>query len=143
MLSIGERGYLETTDRILRTAKTIRAGIESMPALRVLGDPLWVIAFDAPGLDIYKVMEFMTQRKWNLNGLHRPPAVHLCVTLRHTQAGVAQRFLADLAAAVEYVQANPGEAGTMAPIYGLAATIPFKAEVRELLGRYIDLLYRV
>ncbi len=143
MVSIGEQGYLEASRRILETAKTIRAGIEAMPALRLLGDPLWVLAFDAPGLDIYKVMEFMTHRKWNLNGLHKPPAVHLCVTLRHTQAGVAERFLADLAEAVEHVEANPSEAGTMAPIYGLAATIPFKAEVQELLGRYIDLLYRV
>ena len=143
MVSIGEQGYLEASRRILETAAAIREGMRAMPDLRVLGDPLWVIAFDSPGLDVYKVMEFMTHRNWNLNGLHKPPAVHLCVTLRHTQPGVAERFLEDLAAAVEHVKANPSEAGTMAPIYGLAATIPFKAEVQELLSRYIDLLYRV
>ena len=143
LLAMGESGYLEATKKILETAKTIREGIQAMPALRVLGDPLWVIAFDSEELNIYKVLEFMTHKNWNLNGLHKPPAVHICVTLRHTQQGVAERFLADLAEAVEHVRNNPGEKGTMAPIYGLAATIPFKAEVGELLTRYIDLLYKV
>ena len=52
--------------------------------------------------------------------LHKPPAVHLCVTQRHTQPGVAERFLEDLSAAVAHVRAHPGEKGTMAPVYGMA-----------------------
>jgi sphinganine-1-phosphate aldolase len=28
------------------------------------------------------------------------------------------------------------------PVYGLAATIPFRGMVRDLLERYLDLLYR-
>ena len=40
--------------------------------------------------------------------MHKPPAVHLCVTLRHTQPGVADRFLTDLEAAVQQVKTQPG-----------------------------------
>ena len=75
--------------------------------------------------------------------MHHPPAVHLCVTLRHTQPGVVARFVADLHDSVAYVKAHPDEKGGMAPIYGLAATIPFKGMVGDLLRRYIDLLYQV
>ena len=142
MVATGEDGYLEATRRILETGRLIRRGIEAIPRLRVLGDPLWVIAFAADGLDVYRVLERMTGRGWSLNGLHRPPAVHLCVTLRHTQPGVAERFLADLRASVEEVLARPAEREGIVPVYGLAATIPFRGMVRELLQRYIDLLYR-
>ncbi|HYY79456.1 MAG TPA: aspartate aminotransferase family protein, partial [Actinomycetes bacterium] len=142
MVATGEDGYLEATRRILETGRLIRRGIEAIPRLRVLGDPLWVIAFAADGLDVYRVLERMTGRGWSLNGLHRPPAVHLCVTLRHTQPGVAERFLADLRASVGEVLARPAEREGIAPVYGLAATIPFRGMVRELLQRYIDLLYR-
>jgi glutamate/tyrosine decarboxylase-like PLP-dependent enzyme len=143
MTAIGERGYLDATKRVLETAATIRKGIESIPELRVLGDPLWVIAFQSPGLDIYRVLDAMTARGWNLNGLHKPAAVHLCVTLRHTQPGVAERFIADLSAAVEHVKAHPNEAGGMAPMYGTAATLPFRGVVDDMLRRFMDVLYKV
>ena len=85
----------------------------------------------------------MTKRGWSLNGLHKPPAVHICVTLRHAQPGVAERFVDDLRASVAQVRADPNMKGGMAPVYGLAATVPFRGLVSELLKRYMDLLYKV
>ena len=142
MVTTGDDGYLEATRRILATGAAIRDGIAAIPQLRVLGDPLWVVAFGADTLDIYRVLERMAGRGWSLNGLHRPPAVHLCVTLRHTEPGVADRFLADLRASVAEAEAGPAGPEGMAPVYGLAATLPFRGVVRDLLKRYIDLLYR-
>lgn len=143
LMAMGEDGYLRATKSILETAAVIRKGIEAIPELRILGDPLWIIAFDAPALDIYRILDRMTKRQWNLNGLHKPPAVHLCVTLRHTQAGVAERFLADLRDAVEHVKAHPDEKGGLAPVYGTAATLPFRGLVGDMLKRYMDVLYKV
>src|SRR5512146_1644084 len=101
MVSIGESGYLEAARRILETGARIRDGVAAIPGLRVLGEPLWVIAFRADdGLDIYQVMEHMGHRGWSLNGLQRPAAVHIAVTLRHTRPGAADRFLTDLAGSV-------------------------------------------
>jgi glutamate/tyrosine decarboxylase-like PLP-dependent enzyme len=140
---MGEQGYLEATRRILETAAAIKQGIRAIPELRVLGDPLFVIAFGSETVDIYKVLERMGEHGWNLNGLHKPAAVHLCVTLRHTQPGVAERFLEDLRAAVEHVKAHPAEKGTMAPVYGMAASVPFRGMVSDLLKKYMDLLYKV
>jgi glutamate/tyrosine decarboxylase-like PLP-dependent enzyme len=143
MVSLGEQGYLDATKRILETAARIRTGIEAIPDLRVIGDPLWVIAFGSDTLDIYRVLDEMTRRKWSLNGLHKPPALHICVTLRHTQPGVAERFLADLKEAVAHVAQHPEAKGGLAPVYGLAATLPFRGVVSDLLKQYLDVLYKV
>jgi sphinganine-1-phosphate aldolase len=143
MVSIGEAGYLESTKRILESAAEFRQAIEAIAELRVLGDPLWVIAFASDELDIYRVMDFMSKRRWNLNGLHRPACVHLCVTLRHTQAGVAERFVADLRDAVEHVRTQPPGKGGMAPVYGLAGSLPVRGAISDVLERYLDVLYEV
>lgn len=143
MAATGEQGYMQATKQILETAAAIRKGVESIPDLRVLGDPLWIIAFDSPTLDIYKIMDTMTARHWSLNGLHKPAAVHFAITLRHAQPGLAGRFLADLNAAVEHVKANPDEQGGMAPVYGMAASLPLRGVIGDMLKRYMDLLYKV
>jgi sphinganine-1-phosphate aldolase len=143
MVSMGEQGYSEAAQRILGTAAEIKKGIAEIPEFRILGDPLWVIAFASDQLDVYRVLDEMSHRGWNLNGLHKPPAVHICVTLRHTQPGVAGRFVEDLKASVAEVKADPkGEEG-MAPVYGLAANVPFRGMVSDLLKRYLDLLYEL
>ena len=142
MVTMGEAGYRQATKKILETASWIRSQIDAIPELHVLGDPLWVIAFASQKMDIYRVMEKMTQRRWSLNGLHKPSCVHLCVTSRHAQPGVAARFISDLKLSVDEVERNPQEAGTMAPIYGMAAIMPLRGVVRDLLKSYMDLLYK-
>jgi glutamate/tyrosine decarboxylase-like PLP-dependent enzyme len=143
MVSLGEKGYLDAARRIIAAAEKIRKGVAEIPGLRIMGDPLWVIAFGSDELDIYRVMDFMTHRGWSLNGLHKPSCVHICVTLRHTRPGVAERFLKDLKNAVEHVRQNPGEKGGMAPVYGMAATFPDRSAVSDMLDAYLDTLYKV
>ena len=143
MISIGEKGYLESVKKILETAEVIKQGICEISELKLMGDPLWVIAFESKNLDIYKVMDQMTQKGWSLNGLHKPACVHICITLRHTQAGVSERFLADLKESVNFVKENPSESGGMAPVYGMAASLPFRGVIRDFLKRYLDMYYKV
>jgi sphinganine-1-phosphate aldolase len=143
MVSLGEKGYMDAARRIITTADRIKKGIAKIPGLRIMGDPLWVIAFASDEFNIYRVMDFMTTRGWSLNGLHKPSCVHICVTLRHTQEGIAGRFLKDLKAGVEYVKKNPGEKGDMAPVYGLAATFPDRTAVSDILDAYLDTIYKV
>ena len=145
--SMGRQGYLDATAKILKTAEALREGIAAIPELEVLGDPLWVISFAArepKQLDVYKVMDAMTKKRWNLNGLHRPSCVHIAVTLRHCKDGVVERFLADLREAVAEVKANPSTDGHgMAPVYGMAATLPARGAISDVLGMYMDALYEV
>lgn len=143
MISLGESGYREAAARILATADFIRRSIEQMPEVSVIGAPLWVLALRSESLDIYRVLDAMTARGWSLNGLHRPPALHLAITLRHTQPGVAQRFVKDLTEAVAAVKGTRPAKGGMAPVYGMAGTLPLRGLVDDLLRRYLDALYEV
>jgi sphinganine-1-phosphate aldolase len=142
MLAFGEEGYLVATKALLETAAAIKAGIEQIDGLAVLGDPLWVIAVASDEVDVYAVMDEMGHRGWALNGLQNPAAFHLCVTLRHCRPGVADRFLADLRTSIEAVRANPSATGTMAPIYGMTGAVKTRGTIEELLVRYGDLQFK-
>jgi glutamate/tyrosine decarboxylase-like PLP-dependent enzyme len=142
MVSIGEQGYLEAARRILETAAWIKEEIRRIPEIEVIGDPLFVIAFHSKALNIYQVLEFMTSRGWGLNGLHLPPAIHLCVTLRHTQGGVRERFVADLREAVAFVREHPEAPQGIGPVYGMAASSEMQGMVTDVLNWYMDTQYK-
>ncbi len=143
MLAMGEAGYLSAAKKILETAARMRRGVEAIPELHLMGESVFVVAFTSDSLNIYNVMDFMAHRGWSLNPLHKPTGVHIAVTLRQTQDGVAERFISDLQAAVDHVKANPQEMGDSAPVYGTASNLPMRGVVAEMLKRYIDLLYKL
>jgi len=142
MTSIGEEGYLAATEKILQTANLIKQGVREIPELQLVGDSFFVVAFASETLDVYKILEAMSHKGWSLNGLHKPACVHLCVTLRHTQPGLVERFIVDLQDAVAHVKANPDEKGEMAPVYGMAATMPMRGLVSDMLKKYLDLMFK-
>lgn len=143
LVSIGEEGYMEATKRILETASSIKKGINEIPELYVLGDPLFDVAFASEPLDVYTISDRMSKKRWGLNGLQRPPCVHICLTQRHTQPGVAERFIQDLGEAVEYVKAHPEEEGSMGPVYGMAGNVALRGAVKDILKTLLDTVYEV
>ncbi len=143
MVSIGEAGYLEAAKRILESAKRIKAGIAEIPELFVLGDPLFCIAFGSKTTDIYAISDHMAKKGWNLSGLQKPAAIHICVTLRHTQPGLVERFIEDLQEAVAAVRANPSAKGNLRPVYGLTSNPITGGLVHGFLKELMDMLYRV
>lgn len=143
LVSMGEDGYLRATRQILESARTMQRGVAAIPELKLLGQPLGVFAFGSDELDIYQVLDQMTARGWALTGLQHPAGIHVSPTLRTSQPGVAERFVADLQAAVAEVKANPNASGGMAPIYGMAAAIPDKTIVHDMLKQVMDVYYRL
>ena len=49
-------------------------------------------------IDIFRVNDAMSERGWALNGLHRPPALHVAVTQRQTEREAQIPLLRGLAA---------------------------------------------
>ncbi len=141
LVSMGEKGYLEAARQILETADWIKRKIGEIPELQVIGDPLFVIAMRSDAFSIYQIQEFMSRRGWSLNGLILPPSVHLCVTLRHAQAGVKERFIEDLKAAVEFVRGNPDAPAGLGPLYGMGASVEMRGMAKGMLNSLLDLLY--
>ncbi|MCD4678538.1 MAG: aminotransferase class V-fold PLP-dependent enzyme, partial [Desulfobacula sp.] len=142
MLSIGEKGYLAATRKIMDAANEIKQGINDIPELYILGKPLWVIAFGSNKLNIYRVLDEMTHKGWSLNGLHKPSCVHIALTLRHARKGVCQRFIKDLKQVVKIVKTTPDTKKGMAPVYGMAATLPARGIVSDILKKYLDTYYK-
>ncbi|MFN8497517.1 MAG: aminotransferase class V-fold PLP-dependent enzyme [Anaerolineae bacterium] len=142
MAAMGEAGYTEAARRILATTAWLKAEMRQIPALEIIGDSLFLVAFRSSAFSIYQVSDQMARRGWNLNGLTQPDAVHLCVTLRHTQPGVKERFIADLKDAVAYVKAHPEASAGLGPLYGMGATVEMGDMVKELLYMLLDVLYQ-
>ena len=111
MVTLGREGYLAIAADIFRTAAELRSVIEAHDELQLLGHSFFNVAFtttEASGLDIFLVNDFLATRRWRLNGLQRPAAVHFCVTRPNTQPGVIDRFATDLALAVESAREHIG-----------------------------------
>ena len=120
MVTLGREGYLAIAADIFRTASELKQAVQSFPELRVLGDPFFNVAFtttEASGLDIFLVNDFLARRRWRLNGVQKPNAVHFCITRPNTQPGVIDKFRADLAEAIEYATANKGTAARSGAFY--------------------------
>ncbi len=143
MVSMGEKGYLESAKRILETTAWLKREIQKIADIQLIGDPLFMVTFRSDTLNVYQIMEYMTERNWGLNGLHLPPCVHLCVTLRHTQEGVKELFIKDLERAVKYVKEHPEASDGLGPIYGMASSIETRGQVKSVFNWVMDLLYRV
>jgi glutamate/tyrosine decarboxylase-like PLP-dependent enzyme len=145
LVSIGEEGYLTATRQILDAVAVMKQGVAEIPELRLIGRTIGVFAFmsTTDRLNIYQVLDQMSEKGWSLTGLQRPAGIHLSPTLRHAQPRVAQHFVADLKEAVAFVRDHPDFMGGMAPIYGLAATIPDRSLVHGMLQQVMDVYYRV
>jgi glutamate/tyrosine decarboxylase-like PLP-dependent enzyme len=120
MVTLGRDGYLAIAAEIFRTAAELRRVIEAHGELRLLGHSFFNVAFtttEASGLDIFLVNDFLASRRWRLNGLQRPAAVHFCVTRPNTQPGVIERFAADLALAIDYARERVGTSAKSGAFY--------------------------
>lgn len=145
MVSLGEQGYLEIAERVFATAAKLREAVAAIDGLRVLGEPLFNIAFaaaDPAELDIFHVNDFVAQRGWRLNGLQFPPAVHFCVTRPATRDGVIDRFLADLTEGVAHARRQPPGTARSGALYGLSGAGPEGVTMAStLLSGALDAFY--
>jgi len=144
LVYLGQEGYLKAARSIMAVADKIKSGIEAIPELTLIGNPTFVISFRSEELDVFHVNDFMKTRGWRFNVLQLPPALHFCVTMPQTFAdNVAERFLEDLYAGVDYAKSKAGAVAETAALYGLAGTIEGNQQVTELVFGLFDYLYSV
>ncbi|MGA1090127.1 MAG: aminotransferase class V-fold PLP-dependent enzyme, partial [Candidatus Nanopelagicales bacterium] len=145
MVTTGREGYLAKARAILSTNDTIKAGIrQSMPELRVIGDPIFMTSFmSAPDadIDVYLVNDALKARGWRMNSLQLPPALHFCVTGPNTQPGVAEDFLVDLRGAVDYAIEHRGEPAQSGAMYGFGATPQGQETLTTVMNGVLDAMH--
>lgn len=143
LVAIGKQGYIARAKAIFDAADALKRGVRDIPELELCGDSLFVIAFGSPVINVYKVLDRMSHRGWSLNGLHHPAAIHVCVTLRHTEPGVIERLVKDLGEVCREVRENPDlPGGEFAPIYGLSESLP-GAIVGQAIKGFMDAWYEI
>jgi glutamate/tyrosine decarboxylase-like PLP-dependent enzyme len=104
---LGREGYLRLAREVRDTTRKLRAGIDAIPGLRVLGEPaMSVLAFGSNGPDLFAVGDAMDARGWHLDRQKGPDALHLMVSPMH--ARVADAFLADLREAAQTTAKSSG-----------------------------------
>ena len=87
-------------------------------------------------------MDAMSARGWSLNGLHHPPAVHVCTTLApHRARASRSASWPTCARASPQVRDEPPAEGGMAPVYGMAAQMPDRGAVAAMLAAFMDLWF--
>jgi sphinganine-1-phosphate aldolase len=100
---LGEEGYLDITRQVMQVRDRLRAGIDEIPGLFILGDPdMSVMAIAARSGDIYSVGDEMSLRGWHLDRQQFPPSLHLTVHAGHSE--VVDQFLQDLRASARIEQ---------------------------------------
>jgi len=99
---LGEAGYLEMTDLVMKATRRLQAGVNATPGLKVISDPeMSVFAIGSNGLDVYALADELTKRNWHLDRQQFPPTLHVTVQFGHV--GVVDEFLSDLSDAAKAV----------------------------------------
>lgn len=141
--ALGEDGYVELARGSWAAAQQLRAGIEAIDGLRVLGLPhstvvTWA-ASEGSDVDVYAVADRLQEAGWCVDRQQHPPSVHCTVSAANI--GVVDDYLAAVSAAVAEVRADPSlaEQGEAA-VYGLMSKIPIRAVVADQVrGMLLDM----
>jgi glutamate/tyrosine decarboxylase-like PLP-dependent enzyme len=124
---IGMDGYLEMADRTMKATVAIRAGIEAMEDLEIVGDPdMSLLAFSSEKMNIHAVGDELNIMGWHFDRQQFPASIHLTVSQVHSDR--VEEFLADLEIAVEKVKKmswNKVATGVQVTAFkGLKAVLP-------------------
>ncbi|XP_065916411.1 sphingosine-1-phosphate lyase 1-like [Dysidea avara] len=144
MMNFGEEGYIESTRKIISTTQKIENGLRNIPGLYVMGKPqLSVVAVSSKDFSVYRLASEMKKKGWHLNYLQKPAGIHLAVTMRHTQEGVAEKFVTDARQSVEAIKKEPeGPLEGEGAFYGISQNIPDKSIVSDMALSFIELFYK-
>ncbi|XP_048192699.1 sphingosine-1-phosphate lyase 1-like [Perognathus longimembris pacificus] len=143
LMYFGENGYVEATKQIIKTTRFLKSELENIKGIFVWGNPqLSVIALGSHEFDIYQLFNMMNAKGWKLNAMQFPPSINFCITLVHTQKGVAIQFLKDVRESVSQIMKNPKAKTTgMGAIYGMFQASGDRTFVAEICSFYLDSLY--
>ncbi len=140
----GKAGYRKLAKDTLEAVNRMKAGVESIPELAVMGKPkgpLFAYKSVSPEVNIYAVGDQMDSMGWQVNRNQFPSGLHAMVTAQHLK--VVDQYIADLKTSVEAVKANPAlaEQGGAAT-YGMLAHVPLRGMVKQKVLEMYSQQYR-
>lgn len=139
LVATGQEGYRRHAQTIADACKSIAEGVSMIRGVKVITVPPLsvVVCIASDELDIYQILDCMSQAGWALNSLQNPTCIHICVTLN--VAPKVDTFLRDLKLSVEQVRqidSSSKKKGT-AGVYGAVGSLP-PGPVDHTLRLYTD-----
>jgi glutamate/tyrosine decarboxylase-like PLP-dependent enzyme len=139
---LGETGYLEMTDLVMKASRRLQAGVDNIAGLKVISNPeMSVFAIGSDGLDVYAVADELSARNWHLDRQQFPPTLHMTVQFGHIN--IVDDFLRDLKISVDVVR-KPSLAKTvntsLVSITNFLVRILPEELVTKLMGKASSLL---
>jgi sphinganine-1-phosphate aldolase len=132
MLSRGYKEYKKSSDYILNLAKYTYNKLSSICHMYPLD--LNIVCFSI-GKNTYNLYDFLVEKGFLLNSLQNPPAIHICITLLHSEKLINELY--DLIKEFISNQDKINNSNGLAPIYGMKAGIPINSdEIMDLCLKY-------
>lgn len=141
MMTLGEAGYRRAVADMMTTTRRLRAAIDDIEELEVVGEPaMTIVALRAHTLNVFAVADRVEARgrfhlERNLDSIH--------LTIMPGHADTLDALVDDLRAAVAEVAAAPSTfaAQGSAAMYGSIARIPATSLVDAFLVKWMSAIY--
>ena len=102
---LGAEGYRKIAQNVMHAVEYIRAGIDEIDDIFIVGNPaMSIMAIASNTLDIYEVGDEMSTRGWHLDRQHFPDSLHM--TINHLHLKNISHFLEDLKISVLVVKSQ-------------------------------------
>jgi len=136
---IGAHGYREIFASVMETTARLRAGIEQIGDLKVIGDPpMCVLAFGSVQRDVFAMAERLEGSGWRIDRQSDPDCLHLIVNPVHSD--VVEEFLGDLADAFDQAP-SASDGRESAVVYGVSSHVPAGGDLGEAILEAIEAHY--
>ncbi|MCP3930104.1 MAG: aspartate aminotransferase family protein [Bacteroidetes bacterium] len=143
MNSLGKEGYLRITEKILLSVDRYKEAIQSIPELKILGQPVMnIIAFSSSDKDvsILAIADHLEENGWTVDRQQFPDSIHTTIMLHNIPA--LDDYIRDLKEAVQYVKMHPETATSgNAAMYGMMSKIPLRGVVKKNVRKIMEDLY--
>ena len=108
LMNHGVDGYINASKAIFDTVAYIVDAVKNVQGLNVMGDPkVCIVAFTSDIFNIYSFSDEMKARGWLLSAMQYPTCVHIYIVPMHTQKGIKERFVKDVAEVAQALVKNP------------------------------------
>ena len=105
MQYLGEKGYVELADSIMRSKQKLVDCIEASDDLTLIGEPdLSIVAFGSETIDVFSLAKALESHGWLPNAFTGPDMIHVRFTPAHEP--VIDRFVADIETSIAAVKSG-------------------------------------
>ena len=140
LLYNGYEKYKNYSEKISNKTIELASKLRDIPNYIVIGEPeINVVAFYNKKYSIGQLSEYLTKNDWNINILQNPICLHICITPKNIDS--IDELLELLKNINNFPKIEKNE--NITAIYGMAAKIPDKSIVNELIEYYLDLTTQI